>query len=220
MTLRLSYPWARSVWLLALLVVCVGCAPTRQTRSVDKSGFLGDYSKMTPGSGDQAQLRYEKPGVDWWKYDSVQIKSVELWGSKNFSKLSMEEEAALTGSLYHAFHDELGKDFKLVEDAGPKTIVMRLAITEAKGANGTMNAVTTAVPQLKLINTLGGMATDVAVFVGEAEIEMELTDGTTGERIFAGVDERVGTKTYKGMFSKWDDVDEAFKYWAELCDFS
>ena len=22
--------------------------------------------------------------------------------------------------------------------------------------------------------------------------------------------------TYKGMFSKWGDVDEAFQYWAEL----
>jgi hypothetical protein len=43
---------------LALSLVLAGCATTRATRSVEPSGFLGDYSQLRAGEGDEAQLIY------------------------------------------------------------------------------------------------------------------------------------------------------------------
>jgi hypothetical protein len=43
---------------------------------------------------------------------------------------------------------------------------------------------------------------------------MELKDARTNVRLMAAVDERVGGKTFEGKFDKWDDVQQAFDYWA------
>ena len=38
------------------LALLASCATTRQTRSVETSGFLGDYSMLRGGKGEEAQL--------------------------------------------------------------------------------------------------------------------------------------------------------------------
>ena len=48
-----------------VLAMIAGCALTRQTRSVEKSGFLGDYSDLREGGSGEAQLVYIKPGARW-----------------------------------------------------------------------------------------------------------------------------------------------------------
>jgi hypothetical protein len=77
------------------------------------------------------------------------------------------------------------------------------------------NAVTSIVPQLRLLSTLGGAATDVQVFVGRASAEAEISDSLTGERLLAAVDQRSGTKAIRGGLKTWSDAKEVFEYWAE-----
>ena len=50
--------------------------------------------------------------------------------------------------------------------------------------------------------------------MGEAGAEAELIDSLTGERLMAAVDRRVGTKQFKNMTKKWDDVQSAYDHWA------
>jgi hypothetical protein len=91
---------------------------------------------------------------------------------------------------------------------------LRAAITEAKGARVLGNAVTSIVPQLRLLSTAAGLAADTAVLVGKVGVEAELTDSLTGERLLAAVDERAGTKALRGGLGKWSQVQEAFGFWA------
>ena len=49
--------------MAAGMVVLCGCPTTRQTRTVEKSGFLGDYSQLREGGQGEAQLVYIKPGL-------------------------------------------------------------------------------------------------------------------------------------------------------------
>ena len=70
--------------------------------------------------------------------------------------------------------------------------------------------VTTTVPQVRVVSTVGGLATDTAAIVGEAAFEGEVTDSLTNELLGSVVDKRVGTKTFAGVFSSWDDVQAAF----------
>jgi hypothetical protein len=205
-------------WMAVLaLSVAAGCAQTRQSRSVEPSGFLGDYSQLREGTGDEAQLVYINPAADFSRYDKVMIDSVAMWAREEskFSELSAEERQALTDYFYRALHTRLGEDYQIVSAPGPGVMRLRAAVTEADDANVTLNVVTTVVPQLRLLTSLGGWATDTAVIVGAAGLEAELTDSVTRERLAAAVDRRVGTKTLRGMFSNWSDVEQAFDYWAE-----
>ena len=71
---------------LALLWLS-GCAATQEAKSVEKSGFLGDYSMLKEGqrstfkegSEDQALSVYKNPAVDWKKYKKVQLDPVTVW---------------------------------------------------------------------------------------------------------------------------------------------
>src|SRR5207247_2105465 len=129
----------------ASIVLLSGCPTTRQTRTVEESGFLRDYSQLREGGTGEAQLVYLKPG----------------------------------------------------------------------GARVALNTVSKIVPQLRLLTTVGGLATDTQLLVGRAGVEAEILDGVTDERLAAAVDRRAGTKALRGGVSTWSDVENAFDYWSE-----
>jgi hypothetical protein len=217
MPVNLRFVWTHATALTLLLasVALVGCAITRQSGGVETSGFLGDYSKLRPGQEGEAQLVYFNPAVRWSEYDAVLIDSVTLWRDARTEDVPAEEAQMLTDYLYAALHEELSRDYRIVDKPGPGVLRLRAALTEAKGSKVVMNTVTSVVPQLRLLTTLGGMATGTAVLVGKVGVEAELTDSLSGERLAAAVDERQGTKAIRGGIKKWSDVERAFDHWAE-----
>lgn len=202
------------VAFLFLSIGAAGCA-TRQTGKAQPSGFLGDYSQLTPGGKGEAQLRYIRPDVDWKKYTAVLIDIPLVYAGSETTSLTERDQRKLTDSLHEALVEALEKDYQIVEEPGPGVLRIRTAITEAQGAKLAMNAVTGIVPQLRLLTMIGGMATDTSTFVGKCSAEAEILDSVTGERLAAGVDQRAGTKDPKNMLNKWADVESAFTEWAE-----
>ena len=203
-----------SVLPLVLLVMSGGCALTRETRSVEKSGFLGDYSDLREGGTGEAQLVYIKPGVRWAAYDKIVIEPVTLWTNASIANVPPEDQQLLADYLDASLRNELAKDYKIVDRAEPGALTVRVAITDAKGARVLANTVSKVVPQLRLLTTVGGLATDTQVLVGRAGVEAEVLDSVTNERLGAAVDRRAGTKALRGGVSTWADVQNAFDYWA------
>lgn len=209
---------ARVALFLCVLAILasIGCGTTRQPRQAPtEQGFLGDYSMLKPGTGDQAGLIYIAPDAEFGSYDAVLLESVTIWHTSDTEKLSAEERQTLTDYLYAAVHRELAKDYRMVSEPGPKTMRIRIAITEAKGARVVADTITSIVPQLRTLATLGGLATDTRALVGAAAVEAEITDSLSGRRLVAAVDERWGTKAIRGGILEWSDVKEAFDYWAD-----
>lgn len=203
--------------LVCLLVASVlaGCATTRQTGRATASGFLEDYTILRTGGEGEPQLFWAKPDAAFSGYRSVLIDSVSVWRTESTSEVSEEDQQRLAHQLYAALHDELGKSFSIAKAPGPGTLRLRAAITEARGARVVGNAVTTVLPQFRLLSTAAGLATHTQVFVGKAAIEVELRDSLTSELLAAGVDERAGAKTLRGVGGAWKDVEAAFEAWAQ-----
>ena len=200
---------------MVVLTLVAGCLQTRQSKSVSKSGFLGDYSQLREGENDEARYLFIDEKADFSKYDKIQIVSVKILGNKQLQAVQPEEREALCGYLYNALQRELGKQLSVVNGPGTGTLQLRAAITEADDAEVGLNTVTTIVPQTRLLSTLAGMTMDTAVLVGQTSIEVEIMDSETGKRLAAGVDRRVGAKSLKTAFSKWGDVQAAYDHWAE-----
>jgi hypothetical protein len=207
--------------LVASLTLTAGCPGLRQRREpVEISGFLGDYSQLAKNDKYPAYLIYINPAADWSKYNAIMIDSVALWGSAT-DNVPADDRQMITGLMYNALYETLGKDFAIVSAPGMNVLRLRAAITEAKGAKVALNVVTSVVPQLKVLTTVGGMAADTASIVGEAGAEMELVDSVTGVRLAAAVDRETGTKALirgGSKFSTWGDVKEACEYWAGRVD--
>jgi hypothetical protein len=212
----MRYRPGRGAWVATVVLsLTAACATTRQEREVERSGFLGDYSQLEPGEEDEAALLYTAPGVDWARYTSVELDSVTIWADSDSLDLSLEERQALTDYLSSALHRELEKDYDMVDSPSTGTLRIRVAITDAEGADVVANAFASTIPQLRLLSTLTGAATGASVLVDQGGIEVEIQDAITGRRLAAAVDKRVGTKATRAAFGEWSHVEAAFDWWAE-----
>jgi hypothetical protein len=205
--------------LAAVALSSTGCGiikPLRQRRGeAEHAGFLKDYSQLQPQEGYAAKEVYINPNAAWSQYNAVFIDSVTLWVDDPSKQPSKEDAQMLTDMFYKALADKIGEKFTLADRPGPGVIRVRAALTQAKGAKVALNAVTTVIPQLRLLTTVGGVGADTATLVGSASGEAELVDGVTNERLAAAVDALAGTKGLLRAFSKWADVQNACNRWAE-----
>ena len=193
--------------ITALLASCSSSGPTG-------SGFLSDYSKLQPNEGQLADLIYISPEADFSKYDSVLIDPVSLRG-ENAAALPQGERDNLATLLRQSFIDEMGPRFKLVSEAGPSTLRLRLALSDIQAAKRALNTPTTIVPVGRLISETQRLTTGTQNFAGSAVLEAEVTDSTSGEQLAAGIDRQFGKKRIKTAASKWGEVEKIFDLWAK-----
>jgi hypothetical protein len=202
--------------LLALGLALAACATTEQTRDLRYSGFLKNYAQLSPGQRGQAMLVYVNPDADFSAYDKIIIDPVTVWRTmgSNIPSLTPEETQKLANYLYWATRKRLESDYEIVERRGRDVLRLRVAITEAKGSNVTMDVISKVSP-LPLVSGVTKLATGTRAFVGKAGIEMELLDSLSNHRLAAAMDERAGSRSIRGAGSAWSDVADAFDYWAE-----
>ncbi len=172
----------RVLAVLATLVALSACGSAPP--AVETSGFLGDYSQLEKGRGDQAQLVYINPGANFARYDRILLDPVVVWTGEQAatSDASAEDLQALADSLGAALREQLQLEFELVESPGPGTLRLRSALT--------------------------------AVRESGASIEIEILDAASGERLVAVADARGDADEAGGGKRKWANAHEAFDYWA------
>ena len=206
------------ILVVALTVLIGACTATRARRNApERAGFLGDYSNLQTIPEYPAALVYVKPNVQWGKYSAVQLESAGLYGTDKTTSLSPEDQERLAGMLYNTMTQEFEKYFTVVKSPSPNTLRVRVALTQAQGAEVALRTVTTVVPQLRMASTATGLASDTAATVGTATAELEAQDSVSGERLAAAVDARAGTKAlFAGRsYEKWGDVQAAIDYWSK-----
>lgn len=189
-----------------------GCASS--TNRAEQRGFLGDYSQLQEGDKGEAKYYYINKDADFTQYTKIKFAPITAWRTDDTKLKDLDEETVkrLQDTLFASLYDALSKDFEIVDEIGPDVMLVRVAITEAVGANQALNSVSTVVP-IGLVASAGTqVATGSHAFVGKAAIEAEVLDSISGHRLLAAVDERAGSKGFEG---KWTQVDKAFDFWAE-----
>ena len=212
--------------ILGLVLVVTGCASTQEAKSVEKSGFLGDYSLLKEGerstikesAEDQALWIYKNPAADWRKYRKVWLDPVTIWMSQKDSQLkdvSVEDRQRLSALLWSKLDEQLRKDYQMTSQAGPDVMRVQAAITEAESSNAVLDTVTSIIPQTRLLSGMVSLGRGVSLFTGSASVEFKATDSVTGAILAEAVDRRGGTKSLSGVTNSWNDVEEAYRFWAE-----
>ena len=215
------------VFLIGIVFGLNACASTQEARSVEKSGFLGDYSMLKEGTRNttgfgsdvenQALLVYKNPNVDWKKYKKIQLDPVTVWLGPNskMKEVKAEDRQRLANLLWSKIDEQMRKDYEMVSQAGPDVVHLQVAITEGEESNAFLDTVSSVIPQTRMLSGAKSVATGVSLFTGSASVEMKATDGETGQLLVAAVDRRGGTKSLSGVTNSWNDVEESFRYWAE-----
>lgn len=216
--------WFKSISAICTIVMLAGCTPTKQARSIEPSGFLGDlYPLMHKGEEGEALLRYRNPKVSTiprGTYKKMLLDPVQVWGPPTTDVTRQKEAQHVADILYGLVHLSLSKDYEMVSEPGPNTLHVQAAITRADPAYVVLRAVSTIpapMNYLALASLLKDLGTGKPLFVGEASIEMNISDAVTGEVLGASADRRVGKKRLDAdSFDLWDDVYKTLEYWTEL----
>ncbi|MGR9071439.1 MAG: DUF3313 domain-containing protein [Gammaproteobacteria bacterium] len=205
--------------VIALIQFIAGCASTYQGRSVERSGFLSDYSLLKPGKGDQALLVYWSPDAveTCGRYDKVLLDPVTIWtkGNSGASGVPEEDRQFLTDYLHRAVKNSLRNDYTLVAGPGPGVMRIRAAITEAEGSWVVLDTISSLHPGTLALSGLKQLATGTGSFVAETAVEVEIEDSLTRKPLVMAVDKRVGGKGWEKKFDSWGKVESAYDYWAE-----
>ena len=214
-------PLTRMIAVGLLAVGFTGCSTTKQVSETPKdfSGFLGDYSMLEKGPKGMANYYYFDHAADWSKYTKVYIENVDLWKSNDpdspLGKLSPDDQQMLVNFYHTALADALGKDFEIVDKAGPDTLVIHGAITDSGKSWPVLNLVSSVYPAALALSYVKQAFTGAGAFVGKVRVELNVTDGVTGQRLIAVVDERAGTKALRSKFDgSWGDVKLCADWWA------
>ncbi len=207
--------WGVAVGAAAAAMAFAACAGG-QAGKAKPSGFLGDYSQLREGTKGQALLVYVDPETRFAKYRKMMIDPVTIWRSAETNDIPSDEIDDLIDDLEVVLRITLDDHYEIVTQPGPDVLRLRVAITEAEGSwrvidgrlgdrlDSDLQAVTPKKP-----------SSSTRSFVGKAGIEAELLDAVSGVRVAAAIDRRVGEHSLKPDASAWDDVEDAFRYWAE-----
>ena len=197
-----------------------GCMKTRQARDVDAKTVLVDRSLLKDGGDGEALKRYVNPKADFKKYTKVIIDPVMVFKPKDATEKDVADLKKLSSNSYSYIARELGKDYKIVKEAGPGVIKLQTAILDADTSNPFSDTLSSIVPFGAAFSLIKDFATGKPAGVGEITGEMKLSDSVTGELIAAALDRRVGGKGMGGLFDSWNDANAAMEYWAKRIRFS
>jgi Protein of unknown function (DUF3313) len=201
---------------VVIFLVLGGCARTYQARHVETTDFLDDYSMLKEGRENDALLSYWKKGVNWSAYKKVILQPVLIKKTKDseLNEMTHADGFRLKELLDYRMQEALKQSFKLVSKPSPDTLIVQFAITEVETSTVLFDTFSSIYPSARVLSALNHLVIGTESFVGKASIEGKIIDSTTGDLLMASADARAGGKTLLGSNDEWDDIEQAYKFWA------
>jgi hypothetical protein len=220
-SLRLSL-LAISLLFIGLTTQAQGSSRQQDQPSSQRSGFLGDYSKLQPDPQNPDLLIYWKD-KDVLKHSSkfiLEPVTVYLLPEAQQRGIDPEDLAMLARYFTKAVTDELNKSgrYKIVTKAGPGVMVVRVAITNVEPTGGTKNAALQGAATAASVAVVPGASLLAPrLSVGKVAIEGEIDNSVSGERMVAFMSSKSGRRFFSGLnaYKKWGDIQAAFRSWAK-----
>ncbi|RCU51532.1 DUF3313 domain-containing protein [Corallincola holothuriorum] len=206
--------------IIVLVSVLSGCI-AKPDVAATYSGFLGggsDYALLKPVTdkdGHVTAMRYRHPSFTLDAYDHIMIEPVKFYLRTDLAKMTSltDEQKQEIGRLFSKkLIAAVDGRFTLVDKPGPKTLVIKPAISGVALARPDM-AGTDYLPigfVVRSLDEMGQTADQVTVVFFEGEF----IDGATGMRVGALVEGHQGRTVARGALLSMDDLKPALTYWA------
>lgn len=187
--------------LVCLLVICaVGCSGSPEAQ---RSGFLSNYYQFGTDRDGVLDRVFQVPDRVLGQYDRFIVEPIVLHIAPN-SKGGSIDPAKLQ-ELMTYFDDyarkTLGAKYDLVDQPGPGTARIRVALTDVKLGKTVMSVVP--------------MARMAGAGLGGASFEAEMIDSVTQSRIMAVVDSSSGKRFGSLGLDPLDNAQFVFRFWID-----
>lgn len=182
---------------LAAVLLLPACTPTGGN---SPSGFLSNFGQLGSGYDTAgAVAAYRNPKADFRDYDTLIFEPVTtiIDGDRVDPRAAEQLASYLAASL----KSELGEELRLVGVPGPRTLRVRVALTDVVEGVAPTNPVTTV--QVNPKARLKGAVGSDAPFIAAVSFEGEVLDSVSGERLSAVSDQRLGAKRRVSKATDW-----------------
>ena len=218
-----TMPVLFKVFLIAVACsfVFAGCKTTKRAKDVEYKGYMVDTSILRKGGEDEALYVYRNPKADWPSYSKILLDPVVNLRQASLEQagIPMEDIQRLANNFFVLIYKELDRDYEMVKMPGPRTIRVQVALTDLQESWATTDTVTSVIPVGMVLSAGSEFVTGKPAFVGEATIEVKVTDGRTGQLLAAGIDRRVGGDAIEASVDSWDDVNKIMELWSRFFRF-
>jgi hypothetical protein len=167
-------------------------------------------------------LLYEKDPTAFKKYNKFIFDPITIYllpEARNRG-INPDDLERLAKYFQQAVTNELTKSgsYQIVKDPGPGVAEIRVAITNVEPTGGGKNTAVKGAATAATMGVASGASLLVPrLSVGKVNIEGEILDSVSGDRLVAFVTGKSGRRWFSGLntVKKWGDVEAAFRSWAK-----
>lgn len=175
-----------------MAIAAIGTAVTAcATSTGERSGFLGDYSKLAAGKDAMGEpvLRYVSPALAPGAYKKVLIDPVQFYPAAEPSEhVDASTLTAIRDYVDKGLRERMGAKMPLASGPGPGVVRFRPAITAVAPETTDLKPYQ-YIPVAFVVTTAMGRDKQAAI-----QMEFEAVDSMTSERLGAAVRKGAGAK--------------------------
>lgn len=209
----------KAIKLLSIGAILASVALASATYAQDKeSGFLGDYSALAQvkDKAGETVMRYVSPKFKPGAYQKVMIDPTSYYPApKPTDQVTASTLTEISAYVDKGLREKIGAKVPLASEPGPGVLRMRPAITAVVPQTPGLKPYQ-VIPIAFIISSAKGRGKEAAI-----NVEVDVVDSVTGERMGAAVRKGVGAKlasdkaplTLKDvqpLLDKWIDTGSTF----------
>lgn len=202
-----------------ITVAALAATAAMSAIAADHSGFLGDYSQLAKEKDTSGEdvLRYMSPKLKPGAYQKVLIDPVQFYPApKPSDKVGDQALTDIRNYMDKALREGIGSKLPLASEPGPGVLRIRPAITAVDTKHQGLKPYEILPVGFIISRGVVGKPKEATI-----ELEVEVVDSSTGERLSALVRKGIGAKIEEkdGQLSlthlrptldKWIDVGSTF----------
>lgn len=214
--MRHSFRWLALV-LTALLAACstTSTQPSRAQSQTAPSGFLTDYSLLTPDPHDPGYRHYVAPGTSARQYRSFLIEPPEFIVNTRDTYKTLDPARIQAISKYYESRmaSTLAQHYRVVDAPGPGVVRLRVAVVglvEARPEFKMRNLI-----PVKALFDVARIVVDKSPQVLRMSIESQALDSQSGKLLGEAVDSRESKQTVAGASTppSDDQIHDLIDFW-------
>lgn len=203
------------------LITCIGCATKMTNRNSEMFSTFDDFK---PGSKGGVDLIWSTPRITNHEtlknvlasYDNIILDQVRIIMDKESSSVLNDNKIKLlTEYMAKELKSKLWKHYDIVGKLSKNTLRLTIVLTNIETPNPIL-AVTSSISPVGLgISIVSKIVSGDHLNVGQATIEMLISDANTNEPLLAVIDRRSGNKDLGTIIDSTDDVEDAIRWWVK-----
>lgn len=148
------------------------------------------------------------------QYDSIVVDQIVVVADEN-TEADDEQIRELSTYIVEKIKQSISPYKQVVERPKNSSLRLSIALSNIETPNPVLALTSSVLPFGIAMSSISKVTTGSHTNVGQASIELLVSDAKTGEQIFAAIDTQKGNKDLSTIINPMDDARDAVDFWIE-----